>query len=183
METMTNEQRDAVIAALGLTYSAAFVPLSQSRNKDKVTSRKPSDWSLNWRVSIGKNGRSIETDYMQGIAHIPGYKHNQRWTQDAFDGTKNAVETGKSGTVSSIGLGRVTPIPAPLLRDVLASLVLDASVVDYPDFESWAGDFGYDADSRDAERIYRACLDIGLKLRAMLGDKAMADLRDVFQDY
>jgi hypothetical protein len=35
-------------------------------------------------------------------------------------------------------------------------------------FEDWASDFGYDADSRKAEKIYRACQDNALRLRRLV---------------
>jgi hypothetical protein len=47
----------------------------------------------------------------------------------------------------------------------------------------WADTYGYDKDSRSGEKIYRACLEIGLKLRAMIGDQNITKLRDLFQDY
>ena len=171
------------VDALGLNYSAEFVPFSKSRNAKKAT--KPSDYSLNWRVTLSKNGRSLTTDYMQGIGHIPGHKQNTRYTTNAWGALKHTCETGKyGGRESSIAqyLGE-KPIPAPLPRDVLYSLGMDASVIDYPSFEEWASDFGYEPDSRKAEKTYQECLRIALELRAMLGDAGMQSLRDASQDY
>ena len=54
--------------------------------------------------------------------------------------------------------------------DVINSLVMDASVLNSSSFEDWADEFGYDRDSRKAETIYRACLDIALKLRNAIGE-------------
>jgi hypothetical protein len=67
--------------------------------------------------------------------------------------------------------------------DVLHSLLMDSEVLDSNSFESWASDFGYDPDSRKAESIYRACLEIGLKVRNGLGESIVAELRAAFQDY
>jgi len=55
---------------------------------------------------------------------------------------------------------------------------MDASALNHDTFESWASEYGYDTDSRDAERIYKLCLDIGLKLRNRLGDKLLGELTD-----
>lgn len=59
----------------------------------------------------------------------------------------------------------------PTIGDLLSSLALDASsVIDGQSFEEWAGDFGYDTDSRKAERTYRACKAQAEKLEGLLGE-------------
>jgi hypothetical protein len=180
MTTATETLKDAV-AALGLTYKADFVPFSKSRNAKKVT--KPRDYSLNWKVTINKGSRSITTDYMQGIAHIPGYAQNTRYTTDQWEALKYACENGKAlrNPGSVIPTGKA--IPAPELHDVMHSLVLDASALDAGSFEEWAGDFGYETDSRSAEKIYHQCMEIALRLRAMIGDAGIEALRAAGQDY
>lgn len=57
----------------------------------------------------------------------------------------------------------------PTAADVLACLVSDASGAEQA-FESWAGDLGYETDSREAERIYRACRAMAPRVRRFLGD-------------
>lgn len=37
--------------------------------------------------------------------------------------------------------------------------------------------------SRKAENIYNDCLKIALKLRVLIGDAALTELRELFQDY
>ena len=66
---------------------------------------------------------------------------------------------------------------------VVWSLLNDARAIDYACFEDWADDYGYDSDSRKAEKIYNDCLAIGLKLRAGLGENLMEKLRDTLLDY
>ena len=59
----------------------------------------------------------------------------------------------------------------PTAADVLYCLCSDAtSVENASSFEDWCADFGYDTDSRSAERIYKACERIAAKLRRLLGD-------------
>ena len=53
--------------------------------------------------------------------------------------------------------------------DVLSSLILDANAGDQS-FEDFCGDFGYDEDSRTAERTWRACAAMVPRLRRFLGD-------------
>ncbi len=59
----------------------------------------------------------------------------------------------------------------PTARDVLSSLVMDASCADEPTFEDFCSSLGYDSDSRTAERIWHACRDTELQLRRMFGAK------------
>ena len=57
----------------------------------------------------------------------------------------------------------------PTAADVLSCLASDASSIDNASsFEDWAADFGYDTDSRKAERTFKACERQAAKLRAFL---------------
>tara|TARA_R110000796_G_scaffold242533_3_gene364638 strand:+ start:809 stop:1477 length:669 start_codon:yes stop_codon:yes gene_type:complete len=71
----------------------------------------------------------------------------------------------------------------PNAVDVLYSLVMDSAVLDSGGFEDWAADYGYDSDSRAAETIFKACIDLALKMRAAFGPDGMAELETAFQDY
>jgi len=179
--------RFALIQKLGLEYSAKFMPFSMSRNSAE---KNP---SLNWKVTIKRGNQSMTTDYMQGVAHIPMYSHQHSRLVVYDNAVREACETGKSRLINHKSAydaaqgermaPRLTVIPAPRLEDVLYSLVLDASVLDSPTYEDWAGEFGYDVDSRKGEATYRACLEIALKMRAILGNDNLETLRDLFQDY
>ena len=168
------------LIADGVSYNAVFVPQSQSRNKDET---RP---SLNWRVTIAKGNVRLETDYMQGCAHIPHYSHAFAWNAVYDDAVREACETGKSRIIPAKSAydaaqgGRAVPIPAPEFADVLYCLVADASVIDFPGFEEWAREYGYDTDSRKAEQMYRECLDTALKLRAIVD---LDEAREAFQGY
>lgn len=168
----------ATIDKLGLTISAVFVPFSQSRNKGE---KSP---SLNWLVTVKKDGRDIlTTDYSAGCGHCPAYKAKGLGSQYSVmrhNAIQYECEHGKGATLA------FPQKPGPILPDtidVLHSLAMDSDVLDAGGFESWAGDLDYDVDSRKAEAIYRACLDIALKLRAALGDAGLMELRTAFQDY
>lgn len=171
---------EAAIAALPLEYRAEFVPQRFSRN---AGDKNP---SLNWRVILTAKAPHkappMVTDYMQGIGHMPGYsqRNNLAQSQDRALAAQYGTTGWRNGK-RSVYLSR--PIPAPLLRDVLYSLVLDAGVINAGSFENWASDYGYDTDSRKAEETYNQCLTIGRQLRALIGAKAMAELETIFQDY
>lgn len=173
---------DASLRADGYDMRAEFVPFSKSRNA------KPDKggeiWrSLNWQVTLTRNGRDIlTTDYSAGEAHCPSNKQGAQQTADYRARVDYELEHGKTAHEYPYAIVGGKPI-LPKLADVLSSLILDSSVLDAGGFEDWAGDFGYDTDSREAERIYRACLDLALKLRAGLGETELQRLRDLFQDY
>ena len=58
----------------------------------------------------------------------------------------------------------------PTAEDVLDCLASDASSVDQGSFDEWCRSFGYDEDSRTAERTYKACEKGAAKLKAFLGE-------------
>lgn len=164
----------------GITITAEFVPWSQSRSA--VKSPKLADYNLNWRVTLAKDGREIvTTDYGAGQGHCPSYKQGARWTSDYAASIKWECENGAK-YMSWHSTTRADPI-LPDSADVLASLLMDSGVLDSSNFEEWASDLGYDTDSRKAESIYRACLEIALKMRNGLGESVLADLRESAQDY
>ena len=174
--------------AISLSYTAEFVPLSKSRNRPEIggpTSRR--GLSLNWRITLSKGQMKLSTDYMQGIAHAPDYKQSgmtiAMWERFCFIAEQGKVPR-PNAEWSALGLAfGARPLLAPKLADVLYCLVSDAEALDYPTFEEWAGSFGFNTDSREGERAYRACLETGLKLRAMLGDETLSKLREAAQDY
>jgi hypothetical protein len=57
----------------------------------------------------------------------------------------------------------------PSAADVLSCIVSDASAAEQG-FEDFCADFGYDSDSRQAERIYKACERLAPKVKRLLGD-------------
>ncbi len=187
---------NAAVEALGLTHSAKFVPVSQSRNaKEKFKPAKDagpydygSEWhpTLNWVITVARGNQALTLDYSQGIANLPGYSERSSKMVMEHDAILVAVETGKwCRTHDKAGFRNGVPValPAPSLLDVLYCIIQDSSVLNYAGFEDWASDYGYDVDSRNGEKTYHACLEIGLKLQAMLGAAALASLRELFQDY
>ncbi len=174
---------DTVISELGLTVSSKFVPWSQSRSYKP--NGKMIDRSLNWLVTLSKDGREIlTTDYSAGIAHCPSYKTKRGITHfTLYDAEKIEFETenGKQAYGNHITYPGKPILPDT--KDVLYNLMMDSSVLDYSSFEQWASDSGYDTDSRKVEMIYNACLSIALKLRNGIGEDGLERLRVAFQDY
>jgi len=177
--------------ALGLTVEAEFVPWSKSRNKDE----RATDWSgkptkrpqrsLNWKVTLKRGDREIlTTDYGAGTAHCPGYRQGDN-SVDQARLIEYETEVGLMGFIGASGVllpkgGRKI---VPDTADVIASLARDSDVLDAAGFEEWASDLGFDTDSRKAEAIYRACLEIALKLRAAIGEDGLTKLREAASEY
>lgn len=65
----------------------------------------------------------------------------------------------------------------PTAEDVLDCLASDAaSVENAKSFEDWANDFGYDTDSRQAEKTYNICKTQACELETFLGKELYAQL-------
>ncbi len=172
------------IAELGLTMTTEFIPWSKSRNAGE---KEP---SLNWKVTILRNGRAfLTTDYMQGKGHclaqqVPMSMFGGQNSVLRDDAVRLECETGKES--HALANGQIISgkaISGPDITDVLYSLVTDSDVIEHPTYEDWAENFGYDPDSRKGEAIYRACLETALKMRNAIGEDGLAKLRDAFQDY
>ena len=172
---MTTEKTMAeFIAENNLSMAAKFIERATSDNWDHFL----------WKVSLRKIGKfhdegTITTDYRMGIAH-------QKWDAKATDlppGEKPGQPVGQRCLGRSITLHaeaclkRWSRPTAPTADEVLDSLRSDAeSVENCPLFEDWAGDMGYDTDSRKAERAFRACQEVRGKLMKLLGREAYDDL-------
>lgn len=168
-----NAAIDAKLAELGLTLAADFVPASTFKNDEWKRD------AVNFTVTIKRGEREVWTgDYGYGVGHLPGC---QRESLSAIG--RESLQTAREAGVWGGDRFRPNTVPAPLLRDVMSALLSDASAIDHGDFESWASNLGYDTDSRKAETTYRACVDIGLKLRASLGDAVLTELGELYQDY
>lgn len=182
-EQTPRDKLAAAIEALGLSIRCEFIPFSQSRNAAE-------GWqSLNWRVTLERSGREVlKTDYGQGIGYAPA--NGKIWAGGNSHVKARAIalecETGRIAK-PQMGQGEpyksVKPIDPPSAVDVIWSLSRDADVLDYGTFEDWAENLGYEPDSRKAEAIYRACLEIALKLRAAIGEAGLEALRVAGEDF
>lgn len=176
-----------------LTLESVFVPWSQSRDKDSKDERGNPVRTFQYVCTLKRDGRPIlMTGYGMGIAHSPTYKATGHGKRDRYIFNKAlAWETEHGIRVNHMcltqgyenfhGSHKNKILPEP--ESVMHCLIMDSDVLDAGGFESWASDFGYDTDSRKAESIYKACLEIALKLRAGLGESIMAELREAGQDY
>jgi hypothetical protein len=111
---------------------------------------------LKWKCRLYRlNETVLEVEYTAGMAHAPSYP------------SACAVDECRTGVRADSKKANV--YIKPDARDVVRSVMLDSSALDYGCFEDWARDYGYDTDSRAAEAIYRLCLQRAVMLRASLG--------------
>ncbi len=98
--------------------------------------------------------------------------------EDAVDGSRHYVVTLHATTPEAGRRQLAVPFtmgPAlekePTAAEVLECLASDSSSIDNArGFEDWCGEFGYDTDSRKAERTYRACEHQSHRLWQLLGE-------------
>lgn len=183
------ERAEAFLREHKLSITSKFVPFSQSRNKD---SKHP---MLNWKITLLKDGKEVlSTDYSAGYAHCPGDKirlnlgpasgHYAKQCRDAIVSAEcqrgHECRWNESRSVPE----SITPFKEikPDAVDVFHSLLIDSDVLESGGFEDWASNYGYDTDSRKAEKMFRACIEIALKLQAGIGADVMQKAREAFQD-
>lgn len=117
-------------------------------------------------ADLPQNGMVLEA--VMGAPHW----HEKKYAPGEFLGWGWTITLKLGGRVwegvkFSQGPGHKKP---PTMADVLSCLLSDASSADQP-FEDWAAYFGYDADSRKAEGIYKECLATHHNLKKYLGER------------
>lgn len=173
------EARQKLFDELKLTCEAKFVPKSASRNA------KNKDHQVNFVFTLLRDGRKFyEGEYSKGMGHIPGY-NSYRATRLAWEGCLlDFIEKGKAQRMDADVVNFVYAKDiAPDLHEVLYGMTMDADVLNYSSFEEWAPNLGIDPDSRSGFEIYQACLKEALSLRGAIGDDAMRQLQELYQDY
>lgn len=71
---------------------------------------------------------------------------------------------------------------SPELCDVLYCLISDAESAG-ESFDDWCANFGYDTDSRKAERTWKACKRVAASLSRLFTNNELDALRELFADY
>lgn len=116
-------------------------------------------------TTLSMVARSIPTESMPS-------QDDSNWEHDSWEIT--LTFQGRSMTLkfhTGSGHRRNGQPTPPNIGDILSSVALDASsVLNARSFEDWAGDFGYDSDSRKAEAMFKACTEQTEELHELLGD-------------
>lgn len=99
----------------------------------------------------------------------------QEWNDSAFH-YKVTLRKGPKRMLVYWSAGSGVPEP-PKVDEILDNIAADAaSFENARSFEDWAGEYGYDTDSRKAEKIYRTVGDQAKKLKQLLGDELYKEL-------
>ena len=82
------------------------------------------------------------------------------------------------------GLGhRKNNKPArPHITGVIYSILIDSKAYNMC-FEQWVDEFGYDTDSRKAEKLYQQCIQNAQKVYSVFSSKQIEELETLIQDY
>ena len=167
MDTATIED---TLNDLGIKYASTFIPASHF-DDDPWRSN-----AINHNVTVTRGRVSINTNYAQGIGHIP---------KDAIEGLppKSIAYANRVKEIINSGRGRYKKrLPPPKLADVMFSLVMDGSGSIH-DFEEWCSEYNLDSDSIKNKEAFEACRDTGLKLQTMFSADELELLQELFQDY
>ena len=122
---------------------------------------------VEFSVTFKKNGVSETFPWRCGIGYA-------KWPENPFSIATKCKTKGKCDYIDTLKSGKV--LKDKVLTAKLASIYTPLSVVnpseifsrilaDMPEmtFEEWAREFGYDTDSRKAEKTYNLCLEYGFK--------------------
>ncbi len=150
-----------------------------TRDPDTSPATKENPAMFRFSCVVMRGARHIlTTPYSMGVGHAKPWKPAVGGSPRRADVAAALAETVRTGckvrhpdTFATVDIW-----PTPDVVDVVSSLCIDSDVLNAGGFEEWASEYGYEVDSRKAEAIYRACLDIGLKMRAAIGGAALAEL-------
>jgi hypothetical protein len=103
-------------------------------------------------------------------------RHGAEETPENFAGCDpwTVILTNKEGRMMIVPffMGRGHGGKEPTAEGVLECLVSDSGGYEGADnFQEWANEYGYDTDSREAEKIYSGCGDIARRLKRFLGEE------------
>lgn len=125
---------------------------------------------------IEEEGLSMKWDAVPMNPAYEGAEEEERkWADESFH-YKIFIKKGRKTFTTYYSMGAALQDP-PDLPEVLDSLASDAAGFENnQDFEEWAREYGYDTDSRKAEKIFRLIETQSNKLKLFLGDAAYKKL-------
>jgi hypothetical protein len=123
--------------------------------------------TANFRITLKRGKKEYSFDYSDSINDSWRYKEfNKAWQKGLPMRLKEEYYPESAGR-HSIGRWYVqSVVPKPHLYDILSCI----QKYDPGTFEDFCGDFGYDTDSRSAEKIYYAVRDEGRAIEGMFSD-------------
>ena len=197
MKTDTQKTLPQLIESLGVTVESRYLGV-QREPGDKKTG-EPGWLHFAFAVTVKRAGRpaAIETPYRLGVGHVKlpaaptfetlyavGDRSKTENILDALRRGKRIRPEYEREERAIYGAAARKQGLAPKPADVLHSLISDGDAYfDSLTFEEWAGNLGFDTDSRNAEAMYRACDETGRHLARMFSDDELAQLREAASEY
>lgn len=123
-----------------------------------------------WEVELHRAGKTFTAPYSAGFAHCkPVYPISPKGPREKVT-QKMARALKPFGALSVDDVSGYVEPTAPTLTRYLECLQLDARSGEHLLFEDFADEFGYDLDSRKAEKIWRACQQTRGELQKFLAE-------------
>jgi len=178
-QTMNTPTLAETAAALGFTIEAGT-----------PTPHNADGWiAIAYPVTLSRHGKPIfSTIYKMGIGHFE--KQTLRYIKKSFRAIENTIRKNGFSAIfrlqpadQNTALEIITAAARiykmqPELADVIAALIMDGSAdFDAQSFEDWASNYGYDTDSRTAEKMYSECLRTGQAIRRAVTADELETLR------
>lgn len=158
---MSREQFRAFVDSLRPRW-AIEGPKIHAANVERERARERAYRERDARIARGVTIRSVQREATAA--------ERDTWTDDASHWTVHLSYQGRRIAVpfhmGSAHRGE------PKAADVLSSLILDADgIANARDFADWCSEYGYDSDSRKAERTYKRAQELSERVRRLLGDE------------
>jgi hypothetical protein len=133
------------------------------------TMGKAASASFDWKMGIG-------------LADWPAILKRTHVSSDDYVAIKAMAGHGSLSAAAQVRLA-AKYLPAFVKQvnpaEVLARCCADGQEASGSSFEDWAGNFGYDTDSRKAEAVYLACQEAGTKARKLVDGNTFAKLAEL----
>lgn len=178
MEQITdyNQQAIGFLSATNTEFKATFLKHGKHFDDDK-------DSRDIYEIELKRGNRSYKFNFGQSINNSGEYQvvehlRNKLWCEQTTGG-KYALTAKEYKALNSYGKGKdILKNPnfsAPNAYDVLACL----TKYDPGTFENFCIEFGYDTDSRKAEKIYKAVVNEWQNIAMLFTDSEIEQLQEI----
>ncbi len=180
---IANDKAKTLFDTLGLTVEASS-PRGVVRDNE---------WPcIEYTFTFSKGGRSFVAEYRLGVGHVkPVTVHS--WILKVTSDEESLLHTWASNPHAQFkDKVRWASVAAKLAKyqkvqpkahEVLACLCEEGLSAHASSFENWASEFGYDADSRKAEQMYRQCNETYFKVETLISDKVIRQLAELHAQF
>lgn len=169
---MTNEYEQQANAFLDKTTTLLIVKfLKHGKHFDDDKEERDI-----YEVTLQRGDRKFTFNFGQSIACsgkwiLYGYNEEGNWSNKKTNNDREAMKHKANGKEAK----KNTEFKQPTAYDVLACLTKN----EVGSFEDFCADYGYDTDSRKAEKIYQAVLNEWNNIKMLFTDKEIEELQEI----